>query len=836
MAGVTRFVSVAALVLSVAVASDSIAQTLSVVHAFDGVAAGNPAAGLTLGADGYLYGTAEAPAPGALFRVRPDGSGFAVLHTFAAGTAPSHAALARGPGNAFFGTTLTGGASGLGSVYRVEILGTSVNVTTLHEFSAPDGYPDGGVIVASDGMLYGTFGAGSTTTNAVYAVAQDGTGYRVVSDLQNGTRPTGTLIEGSDGVLYGTTERGGTFNAGTVFRVGRDGLGFAQIAQLEGYPVAGVTEAPGPGGNRYLYGVEERGSTATTQFGTVFRLRPDGTSFLRTGLFTGTDRDGMSPKSPLLLGRDGLLYGTASDSLGCPNGNCGTVYRLSPAGSPFAIAAFPLLSGWAPTGALVQGPDGALYGTAPQGGPSSTDPGILGDGVVFTVRNPSLVPLVFTGPGIADEGDVAIHTLTLRNTTNTILTAPLDVVVARSAGLVFSADSSDGWTCVPQPDGTVHCRWATDLAAGADSDTHTLTFVPTAPFDANCGLAPSPCAHVTAALANSGAATRVTTTIRALVNGQLNSPPTPVDDTLPVFGTAQAVLRVLDNDTDPDGDTLLVTAVYEGPRFGSVSFNQDGTITYTPFATLVEPDTFLYQVSDLKFPTAARATARVTIVPSTANAAQTKTRIDLGDVAVGRFAAGRFHVEVNVSAQLRLSLEPVTAGEIATALQGTAHDPSRAVSDPGAFRQRFTNFTTDPAQPLNSPTLTTYYRAPTDVGRVSVAKIVATIAVDGLPDMARSVLIVGASADAASAPLRAADDFTATPQGTTVWYDVLANDGGDSATGRRLYVSSVGCGAYGAFGPCNEPGTYGGSGPSSIFGPQDVALSPPPSGTGSVLD
>ena len=86
MAGVTRFVSVAALMLSVGLATDTFAQTLSVVHTFDGVAAGNPAAGLTLGSDGLLYGTSEAPAPGAVFRVRPDGSGFEVLHSFSAGT------------------------------------------------------------------------------------------------------------------------------------------------------------------------------------------------------------------------------------------------------------------------------------------------------------------------------------------------------------------------------------------------------------------------------------------------------------------------------------------------------------------------------------------------------------------------------------------------------------------------------------------------------------------------------------------------------------------------------------------------------------------------------
>jgi hypothetical protein len=65
---------------------------------------------------------------------------------------------------------------------------------------------------------------------------------------------------------------------------------------------------------------------------------------------------------------------------------------------------------------------------------------------------------------------------------------------------------------------------------------------------------------------------------------------------------------------------------------------------------------------------------------------------------------------------------------------------------------------------------------------------------DGLQPLTATVLIVGSSGDPATAPLRAADDTTATPVKTQVWYDVLANDGGES--GRALYVAMIGCGNW----------------------------------------
>ena len=802
------------------------AQAPSVVHAFDGVGAGTPAAGLTLGADGFLYGTTEAPAPhGAVFRVRTDGTGFSVLHVFAPGEGvmPSHGALARGAGGVFYGTTLRGGAGNRGTVYRLATGPFGATVTTLHDFAAADANPDGGVILASDGLLYGAFGDDATAAT-VYRLATDGTGFQHLRDLPNGLRPTGTLLEGSDGVLYGTTERGGFNDGGTVFRLNRDGTAFATLVELEGNPVAGLIEAPGPDGTPHLFGVETTGQNQVTQFGAIFQLQRNGADFLRLSGFTASDADGDTPRSPLLLGRDGALYGTAtSERIGCPPENCGTVFRITPSGRPFSLFTFPQIAGGAPMGALVQGPDGTLYGTARVGGPDATAPG-TGHGVVFAVPTPDRVPLALTGPALGDEGGEAAYTLTLRNTTNHTLAGPITVAVTPTPGLVFTDQSVDGWSCTqPQAAGLV-CVWPTDLPAGVDSDAHTLRFTLAPPFSTNCGTGPSPCVSVLATVKDDGAAANALSVVRALAGGTLNSPPVPQDDTAPVYGTASAVIRVLDNDADPDGDALSVTRLLELPRFGDATINADGTITYTPVDTLVQPDTFRYEVSDGRVPSAATASAVVTLTPSVPTLTATKTRIDLGPLAPRRIATGRFYLRSPAAMEGRIELQPATAAEIATVLQGTAYDPAQAVSDPGAFRAD-PRFFVDPVSLYNGLVMV-HYQAPPAVGRVSVAKVQLIGEPPGLAPVTRSVLIVASSADPATAPPRAVDDTTATPVQTEVWYDVLANDGGVSTNGRPLYVSSVG----GVFEfPDNDvrvPANMSGyqTGPASITGPQEMAV------------
>src|SRR5262245_30488103 len=87
------------------------------------------------------------------------------------------------------------------------------NFTILKSFAnlpGPAAIPIGGVIQASDGWLYGTTatgGSGNPAAGTVYKVKTDGSGFAIIKNFAdtNGAAPDGGVIEASDGNLYGTT-------------------------------------------------------------------------------------------------------------------------------------------------------------------------------------------------------------------------------------------------------------------------------------------------------------------------------------------------------------------------------------------------------------------------------------------------------------------------------------------------------------------------------------------------------------------------------------------------------------------------------------------------------
>ncbi len=64
--------------------------------------------------------------------------------------------------------------------------------------------------------------------------------------------------------------------------------------------------------------------------------------------------------------------------------------------------------------------------------------------------------------------------------------------------------------------------------------------------------------------------------------------------------TVPAAAGVLANDTDADPNDVpyLTASVVTGPSHGTLTFNPDGSFTYTPAAGYVGPDSFTYQASD----------------------------------------------------------------------------------------------------------------------------------------------------------------------------------------------------------------------------------------------
>src|SRR5262245_45118365 len=114
------------------------------------------------------------------------------------------------------------------------------------------------------------------------------------------------LVEASNGVLYGTTTYGGTSDAGTVFQVNRDGSGYAVLRHFTG--AGGDATWQGAlieGRDGTLYGTTGAGGGENA--GTIFKLNKDGSSYEVLHNFEPLSGDGSVPNG-LVEGRDGILY------------------------------------------------------------------------------------------------------------------------------------------------------------------------------------------------------------------------------------------------------------------------------------------------------------------------------------------------------------------------------------------------------------------------------------------------------------------------------------------------------------------------------------------------
>ncbi len=312
--------------------------------------------------------------------------------------------MVQGSDGNFYGTTVGGGTSGEGTVFRISPSGSEA---TLYSFagSPNDGSgPPAGLVKGSDGYFYGTTSGGGTNSNGtVFRISSSGSEtnlYSFGSYPNDGADPQAGLVQGSDGNFYGTTSQGGTSGEGTVFRISPSGSE-ATLYSFAGSPTDGSGPRAGlvQGSDGSFYGTTSAGG-GTNAFnffrhnggGTIFRISPSG-SYTNLHGFEGNPNDGANPSAGLVQGSDGNFYGTTefggTNDYGpftCPYG-CGTAFRISPSGSYTTLywfAGFPD-DGMNPTAGLVQGSDGYFYGTTADGGPSS-------DGTVFKLSVPLSPP------------------------------------------------------------------------------------------------------------------------------------------------------------------------------------------------------------------------------------------------------------------------------------------------------------------------------------------------------------------------------------------------------------------------------------------------------------
>jgi len=318
----------------------------------------------------FLYGMTTSGGTnshGTIFKIMPDGTGYVQLLDFAGPTTGRNPYGSLISDDTFlYGMTAYGGTNNLGTIFKIMPNGTGY-VKLLDFAGTTNGSLPFGSLISDGTFLYGmTQNGGTNDMGTIFKIMPDGTGYVKLLDFAgatNGMNPYSSLIS-DDTFLYGMTYYGGTNGMGTIFKIMPDGTGYVKLLDF-----AGTTNGKFPYGSlisdgTFLYGMTRQGGT--NDMGTIFKIMPDGTGYVKLLDFEGAT-NGMNPYSSLIS--DGtFLYGMTQ--YGGTN-NMGTIFKIMPNGTghvkllDFAGAT----NGRIPLGSLIS--DGTfLYGMTAQGGTS----------------------------------------------------------------------------------------------------------------------------------------------------------------------------------------------------------------------------------------------------------------------------------------------------------------------------------------------------------------------------------------------------------------------------------------------------------------------------------
>jgi len=313
---------------------------------------------------------------------------FTVLHNFTGGNdgGTPIGSLTLDAAGGLYGTTIAGGAKGLGTVFRLVRSGNAWQLYVFYAFNGLNNLEDGispyaGVVVGPDGFLYGTTHSGGDG-NGCMQWHGCGTVFslkpgRTVEQWDeivlhrfgsaDGSNPyQGDLVFDRAGNLYGTTRNGGAYQQGAVYEMTSNrGIWTETVLHSFGGSPDGASPLSGivfdQQGN--LYGTTSGGGA--NGWGAIYRLRPSGAGWSEDLLYSFTNgADGGAPAAGLILDAAGNLYGATQ---GGGSGGGGTVFELSPeAGDTWSFSTLAGLQGpssGGPNGGLVMDAAGSLYGT-----------------------------------------------------------------------------------------------------------------------------------------------------------------------------------------------------------------------------------------------------------------------------------------------------------------------------------------------------------------------------------------------------------------------------------------------------------------------------------------
>ena len=326
----------------------------TVLYNFTGGAdGGEPYKGVTLDAEGNLYGTAVTGGGGSceggcgvVFKLTNSGGTWteSVIHTFSGGkdgSGPGSPVAIDKHGN-LYGTTPTGGANGVGVVYQLKP--NSVGDWNFHLIHTFTGGVDGGggsagrLLIDPAGNLYGVCTVGGANGfGTVFEISSlqgklQLTTLYAFRDQPDGALPYGGVILDQAGNLYGTTYYAGANDLGTVYELVHANGNWTEKVL---YSFKGGADGASPisslvsdaAGN--LYGTTSDGGAASCSCGVIFKMTAGGNGTWSEGVayrFPGAPNPGFA--------YNGLVRGSAGNFFGATvhggSGNDGAIYEFTP--------------------------------------------------------------------------------------------------------------------------------------------------------------------------------------------------------------------------------------------------------------------------------------------------------------------------------------------------------------------------------------------------------------------------------------------------------------------------------------------------------------------------
>lgn len=371
-----------------------------------------PIAAPILATNGWLYGTTPyggLDGAGSIYRVRSNGTGYEILHSFdsSIGESVPFLGLTAGSNGDFFGATAIGITSEFGSVFQLSFSGEYVKLFDVPRSGANrDPIEVNSILNGNNGLFYASAGSppGYSGMGGQILKFARSSGHYDTFILWEGRSPS-SLILGSDNVIYGILSHAGNGSGDArLFKVNLDGSGYVEFGPTNAFlahlqetsdgqliALAGITNAivlvktdkigsylshlysfPAQfnlsdiniitSGDGNIYGTIAREVNSGPSL--IFRISEN--NYTNIHVFRSDSQSLIDLPGTLSEGPDGYLYGVTIGT----DKSFGTIYRMAKDDWQFRVLHKFLYTsdGAMPMDGLILASDGNFYGTTARGG------------------------------------------------------------------------------------------------------------------------------------------------------------------------------------------------------------------------------------------------------------------------------------------------------------------------------------------------------------------------------------------------------------------------------------------------------------------------------------